>query len=165
MRFEGAARMVGDDLNTDQMYPTRYTSITDEAEMGRHCMEDYDATIITRMNKGDIIVAGSGFGCGSSREHAPKSIKAAGFSCVIAKSFSRLFYRNAINIGLPIVVCVEAVDECREGDRLVVDLARGVLANENLNKSYEITPFPAFIQEIMNSGGLIGRIRKERIER
>lgn len=107
-----------------------------------------------------MIVAGMNFGCGSSREHAPKSVKAAGFSCVIAKSFSRIFYRNSINIGLPILVCPEAADDCMEGDVLVVDFEQGSVFNKRLEKEYKIPPFPTFIQSIMDEGGLMGRIRK-----
>ena len=161
MKLQGKARVVGDNVNTDQMYPTRYTSITDEKEMGKHCMEDYDATLLTRMERGDILVAGVGFGCGSSREHAPKSIKAAGFSCILAKGFSRIFYRNAINNGLPIIICAEAVDDCKEGDELMADFDQGVLINERLGKKYDIAPFPSFVQKIMDNGGLIGRIKTE----
>lgn len=106
-------------------------------------------------------MAGVGFGCGSSREHAPKSIKAAGFSCILAKGFSRIFYRNAINNGLPIIICAEAVDDCKEGDELMADFDQGVLINERLGKKYEIAPFPPFVQKIMDNGGLIGRIKNE----
>ena len=122
---------------------------------------NYDATLLTRMERGDILVAGVGFGCGSSREHAPKSIKAAGFSCILAKGFSRIFYRNAINNGLPIIICAEAVDDCKEGDELMADFDQGVLINERLGKKYEIAPFPSFVQKIMDNGGLIGRIKTE----
>ena len=124
-------------------------------------MEDYDANLLTRMEQGDVLVAGVGFGCGSSREHAPKSIKAAGFSCILAKGFSRIFYRHAINNGLPIIICAEAVDDCKEGDELMADFDQGVLINERLGKKYEIAPFPPFVQKIMDNGGLIGRIKNE----
>ena len=161
MKIQGKARVVGDNVNTDQMYPTRYTSITDEKEMGKHCMEDYDSSLLTRMRQGDILVAGFGFGCGSSREHAPKSIKAAGFSCILAKGFSRIFYRNAINIGLPIFICAPAVEDCKEGDELIVDLDDGALINLSLGQKYEIDAYPPFIKKIMDDGGLIERIKNE----
>lgn len=161
MKIEGMARKVGDNVDTDQMYPSRYTSTSDPEEMAKHCMEDYDPGFLGRMEKGDLIIGGINFGCGSSREHAPKSVKAAGFSCVIAKSFSRIFYRNSINIGLPILVCPEAVDDCMEGDELEVDLEQGRVLNRRLHKEYKVPPFPAFLQNIMTEGGLMGRIRKE----
>ena len=161
MIIKGMARIVGDNVDTDQMYPSRYTSTSEPEEMAQHCMEDYDPGFLDRMKKGDLIIAGANFGCGSSREHAPKSIKAAGFSCVIAKSFSRIFYRNAINIGLPILVCPEAVDDCLEGDELTVALEEGSILNKRLNKEYRVQPFSAFLQGIMAEGGLMGRIRKE----
>ena len=121
MFIQGKARRVGDNVNTDQMYPTRYTSIVEDSEMAKHCMEDYDPDLIKRMDPGDVLVAGVGFGCGSSREHAPKSVKAAGFSCVVAKGFSRIFYRNAINIGLPIIECPAAAKEIEAGDTVEID--------------------------------------------
>lgn len=161
MKIEGMARKVGDNVDTDQMYPSRYTSTSDPEEMAKHCMEDYDPGFLSRMKKGDLIIGGINFGCGSSREHAPKSVKAAGFSCVIAKSFSRIFYRNSINVGLPILVCPEAVDDCMEGDELEVDLEQGRVFNRRLHKEYKVPPFPAFLQNIMTEGGLMGRIRKE----
>ena len=147
MFIQGKARRVGDNVNTDQMYPTRYTSIVEDSEMAKHCMEDYDPDLIKRMDPGDVLVAGVGFGCG-------------GFSCVVAKGFSRIFYRNAINIGLPIVICTEAVDDCQELDELAIDFDKGILTNVTRNKTYEITPFPAFINDIMNCGGLINRIKR-----
>lgn len=164
MRLEGKARKAGDNVDTDQMYPSRYTSTSEPEEMARHCMEDYDPGFISRMEQGDLIVAGVNFGCGSSREHAPKSIRAAGFSCVIAKSFSRIFYRNSINIGLPILVCPEAVDDCMDGDEIVVDLEQGRIRNRRLDKEYRVPPFPEFLQSILEEGGLMARIRKNREE-
>ncbi len=161
MILTGNARIVGDNLDTDQMYPSRYTSTSDTEEMAKHCMEDYDKDFIKRMNSGDMIVAGWNFGCGSSREHAPKSVKAVGFSCVIAKSFSRIFYRNSINIGLPVLVCPEAVDDCLEGDQMEVDLEQGSIVNTRTGKKYSVPPFPPFLQDVMVNGGLIRWIEKE----
>ena len=164
MRLEGKARKVGDNVDTDQMYPSRYTSTSEPEEMAEHCMEGYDPDFLSRMERGDLIIAGVGFGCGSSREHAPRSIKAAGFSCVIAKSFSRIFYRNSINIGLPILVCPEAVDDCMEGDGLTVDLDLGKIINRRAEKEYQVPPFPEFLQSILREGGLMEKIRNNRAE-
>ena len=145
MKANGCVFKYGDNVDTDVIIPARYLNSSDPAELAKHCMEDYDPDLIKRMDPGDVLVAGVGFGCGSSREHAPKSVKAAGFSCVVAKGFSRIFYRNAINIGLPIVICTEAVDDCQELDELAIDFDKGILTNVTRNKTYEITPFPAFI--------------------
>ena len=160
MKANGCVFKYGDNVDTDVIIPARYLNSSDPAELAKHCMEDYDPDLIKRMDPGDVLVAGVGFGCGSSREHAPKSVKAAGFSCVVAKGFSRIFYRNAINIGLPIVICTEAVDDCQELDELAIDFDKGILMNVTRNKTYEITPFPAFINDIMNCGGLINRIKR-----
>ena len=160
MKANGCVFKYGDNVDTDVIIPARYLNSSDPAELAKHCMEDYDPDLIKRMDPGDVLVAGVGFGCGSSREHAPKSVKAAGFSCVVAKGFSRIFYRNAINIGLPIVICTEAVDDCQELDELAIDFDKGILTNVTRNKTYEITPFPAFINDIMNCGGLINRIKR-----
>lgn len=162
MKAHGKARMIGDNLNTDQLYPTRYVNTSDPREMAKHCMEDYDKTFIDRIEPGDIITAGKNFGCGSSREHAPRSIKAAGISCVIAKGFSRIFYRNAINIGLPIVMCAEAVEEASEGDELTVDFDDGIITNERIKKIYRVPQYPEFLQEIIQCGGLMAKIDKSR---
>ena len=160
MKAKGHVFKYGDNVDTDVIIPARYLNATEGAELARHCMEDIDKEFVNQVQPGDIIVANKNYGCGSSREHAPKSVKAAGFSCVVAKGFSRIFYRNAINIGLPIVICTEAVDDCQELDELAIDFDKGILTNVTRNKTYEITPFPAFINDIMNCGGLINRIKR-----
>ena len=160
MNAKGPVFKYGDNIDTDVIIPARYLNTQSAAELASHCMEDIDKTFITRVKQGDLMVGGENFGCGSSREHAPVAIKAAGISCVIAKSFARIFYRNAINIGLPIVICTEAVDDCQELDELAIDFDKGILTNVTRNKTYEITPFPAFINDIMNCGGLINRIKR-----
>ena len=160
MKVCGHVFKYGDNVDTDVIIPARYLNATKGEELAKHCMEDIDREFVNKVQPGDIIVAEKNFGCGSSREHAPKSVKAAGFSCVVAKGFSRIFYRNAINIGLPIVICTEAVDDCQELDELAIDFDKGILMNVTRNKTYEITPFPAFINDIMNCGGLINRIKR-----
>ena len=160
MKACGHVFKYGDNVDTDVIIPARYLNATQGDELAKHCMEDIDREFVNKVQPGDIIVAEKNFGCGSSREHAPKSVKAAGFSCVVAKGFSRIFYRNAINIGLPIVICTEAVDDCQELDELAIDFDKGILTNVTRNKTYEITPFPAFINDIMNCGGLINRIKR-----
>jgi 3-isopropylmalate/(R)-2-methylmalate dehydratase small subunit len=152
----------GDDVDTDVIIPARHLNTIDPVELGKHCMEDLDADFIQKISAGDIIAAGKNFGCGSSREHAPIAIKAAGISCVVAKSFARIFYRNSINIGLPIIELGEAVAEINEGDVLRIDLDKGFLKNETQQKQYQLEPFPPFIQEIMSAGGLIAYV-KERV--
>ena len=158
---KGIVFKFGDNVDTDVIIPARYLNSSDPAELATHCMEDIDKDFIKNVKKGDIIVAEKNFGCGSSREHAPIAIKAAGVSCVIAETFARIFYRNAINNGLPIIICAEAVDDCKEGDELMADFDQGVLINERLGKKYEIAPFPSCVQKIMDNGGLIGRIKTE----
>ena len=150
----------GDHVDTDVIIPARYLNIADFEELAEHAMEDIDTTFAPNVQPGDYIVAGKNFGCGSSREHAPMVIKVKGVKCIIADSFARIFYRNAINIGLPIVICTEAVDDCQELDELAIDFDKGILMNVTRNKTYEITPFPAFINDIMNCGGLINRIKR-----
>ena len=161
MFIQGKARRVGDNVNTDQMYPTRYTSIVEDSEMAKHCMEDYDPDLIKRMDPGDVLVAGVGFGCGSSREHAPKSVKAAGFSCVVAKGFSRIFYRNAINIGLPIIECKEAAREIENGDEVSVNFDTGVITDITKNTTYQGQAFPEFMQKIIAAEGLVNYINQK----
>lgn len=160
MKALGHVFKYGDNVDTDVIIPARYLNSFDPQELASHAMVDIDPEFAGKVQPGDIIVARKNFGCGSSREHAPKSVKAAGFSCVVAKGFSRIFYRNAINIGLPIVICTEAVDDCQELDELAIDFDKGILTNVTRNKTYEITPFPAFINDIMNCGGLINRIKR-----
>lgn len=162
MNYTGNVIKYGDNVDTDVIIPARYLNTSDHDELARHCMEDLDNTFVTRVKKGDILVGGFNFGCGSSREHAPIAIKASGISCVIAKSFARIFYRNAINIGLPIVECPECVDETNEGDRLEVDLDNGEIINHTTGKKYKTTAFPEFIQNIIKSGGLIQYIKNRK---
>jgi 3-isopropylmalate/(R)-2-methylmalate dehydratase small subunit len=162
MNIEGNVIKFGDNVDTDVIIPARYLNTSDPDELAKHCMEDLDATFVNRVKKGDIMAGGQNFGCGSSREHAPLAIKASGISCVIAKTFARIFYRNAINIGLPILECPELVDEVEEGDRLNVVLDKGEIINYNKGKAYRIEPFPEFIQEIIKAGGLIPYIKKNR---
>jgi len=153
--FEGKAWTFGDDVNTDEIIPARFLVTSDPVELGQHCMAGLDPTFVEVMERGDLIVAGENFGCGSSREHAPISIKAAGIACVIAKSFARIFYRNAINIGLPILVSESASQGIRKGDWIKVDLAEGRIENETLKTSYRTESFPPFMQELMEAGGLM----------
>ncbi|MGE9911178.1 3-isopropylmalate dehydratase small subunit [Atopobiaceae bacterium SGI.236] len=160
MQFKGTVFRYGRDIDTDVIIPARYLNTSDPAELARHCLEDLDTTFVERVRPGDIIVADENFGCGSSREHAPVCIKAAGVSCVIAKSFARIFYRNSINVGLPILECPEAVDAIRDGDVVSVDADRGVIVDETSGKTFEAQPFPPFIQEIINEGGLVARTKK-----
>ena len=158
MRFKGKVWKFKDDVNTDEIIPARFLSTQDPGELGAHCMEDIDAGFSKKVSKGDIIVAGKNFGCGSSREHAQIAIKGAGISCVIAESFARIFYRNAINVGLPILE-IDSISEIQEGDYLEVDLDKGVLLNLSENKEYSAQPLPGFIQEIIKAGGLLKWIR------
>ena len=160
MQFKGTVFRYGRDIDTDVIIPARYLNTSDPAELARHCLEDLDTTFVERVRPGDIIVADENFGCGSSREHAPVCIKAAGVSCVIAKSFERIFYRNSINVGLPILECPEAADAIRDGDVVSVDADRGVIVDETSGKTFEAQPFPPFIQEIINEGGLVARTKK-----
>ncbi len=152
MQLTGNAVCYGDHVDTDVIIPARYLNTSDPKELAAHCMEDIDPGFIRKIKPGDIIVAGQNFGCGSSREHAPLAIKTAGISCVIAKSFARIFYRNAINIGLPIVVCD---GNFSEGDRLTVDLSAGSIQNHTTGESFAFPPFPAFLQKIIEAGGLM----------
>jgi len=146
-------------VDTDVIIPARYLNTSDPAELARHCMEDIDADFVTTVRPGDIIVAHENFGCGSSREHAPVAIKASGVSVVVAASFARIFYRNAINSGLPIVVCSDAAREARAGERLRVDLAAGTVENLTQGKTYEAEAFPPFMQELIDRGGLMPYVK------
>lgn len=158
MKYTGNAIKYGDNVDTDVIIPARYLNTSDHAELASHCMEDLDKTFVSRVQKDDIMVAGQNFGCGSSREHAPIAIKASGISVVIAKSFARIFYRNAINIGLAIVECPEAVDGINEGDKVEADLDNGIIRDLTTGKEYKIAPFPEFVQKIIENGGLINSI-------
>ena len=149
----------GDNVDTDVIIPARYLNAPDEKSLASHCMEDIDAAFASTVEAGDIIVAGANFGCGSSREHAPLAIKACGVKCVIAKSFARIFYRNAINIGFPILECPEAVDGIRKGDELCVDFATGVITDKTSGKRWQAEPFPAFVNGIIEHGGLLNSLK------
>ncbi len=149
----------GDNVDTDVIIPARYLNSPDPAELAKHCMEDIDKDFINKVNEGDIIVACKNFGCGSSREHAPIAIKASGVSCVIAKTFARIFYRNAINIGLPILECEEAAEKISTGDKIEVDFKSGKIVNLTKNEEYKAQPFPEFMLEIMANDGLINKTK------
>ena len=164
MKFQGTVIKYGDNVDTDVIIPARYLNTIDKKELASHCMEDLDATFTSRVTDGDIMVAGFNFGCGSSREHAPIAIKESGIALVIAKSFARIFYRNSINIGLPIIECPEAVDAISEGDKLKADMDAGVIYNLTTGEEYKAEPFPAFIQEIITTGGLIESIKAGKIK-
>jgi len=148
-----------DNVDTDVIIPARYLNTADPEELALHCMEDIDPNFVKKVKKNDLIVAGWNFGCGSSREHAPLAIKEAGVGCVIAKSFARIFYRNSINIGMPILECKEAVDGIEEGDEVHVDFKTGVIHDLSNGKSWQAEPFPEFIQKIIDAGGLMLSIR------
>ncbi|MDD3270555.1 MAG: 3-isopropylmalate dehydratase small subunit [Syntrophomonadaceae bacterium] len=162
MKFTGKVHKFGADVDTDVIIPARYLNTFDPVELAKHCMEDADAEFPTKVKAGDIIVADKNFGCGSSREHAPIAIKGAGVSCVIARSFARIFYRNAINTGLPILECDTAIDAINSGDEVEVDLDLGQVRNLRTGEVYEAAPFPPFMQEIMAKGGLINYIKDKR---
>jgi 3-isopropylmalate/(R)-2-methylmalate dehydratase small subunit len=151
----------GDNVDTDVIIPARYLNSSDPAELAAHCMEDIDKDFINKINKGDIIVATKNFGCGSSREHAPIAIKAAGVSCVIAETFARIFYRNAINIGLPIVECPEAARDIDAGDEVEVDFDTGVITDVTKGTTYKGQPFPEFMQKIIAAEGLVNYINRK----
>lgn len=161
MKFNGTVFRYGRDIDTDVIIPARYLNTSDPAELAKHCLEDLDTTFVMRVKPGDIIVADENFGCGSSREHAPVAIKAAGVSCVIAKSFARIFYRNSINMGLPILECPEAVSAISDGDVVSVDADTGTIADETTGAIFRAQPFPPFIQEIINAGGLVERTKQK----
>lgn len=159
--IDGKAIKYGDNVDTDVIIPARHLNISDVRELAAHCMEDLDSEYFRKLNEGSsIIVAGKNFGCGSSREHAPLVIKESGIKLVIAETFARIFYRNAVNIGLAIIECPEAVHEAEDGDEFSVDTEKGTLKNKSKDKSYTIIPFPAFMQEIIAAGGLIEYTKK-----
>ena len=161
MNTKGLVFKYPDNVDTDVIIPARYLNTSDAAELSRHCMEDIDAEFVKKVKPGDVMVAGWNFGCGSSREHAPLVIKTCGTGCVIAKSFARIFYRNAINIGLPILECPEAADGISEGDEVSVDFDTGIITNITTGKTYKAQPFPPFIQNIIASGGLLASLKKD----
>ncbi len=158
MKALGKVFKYGDNVDTDVIIPARYLNSSDPAELAAHCMEDIDKDFVNKVNKGDIIVAEKNFGCGSSREHAPIAIKAAGVSCVIAETFARIFYRNAINIGLPIIECAEASKNIDAGDEVEIDFDSGVIFNKTKNQSYQGQAFPEFMQRIIKAEGLMNYI-------
>ena len=158
----GIAHKYGDNVDTDVIIPARYLNAPDPTELAKHCMEDIDRAFVGKVRSGDLIVAGANFGCGSSREHAPISIKACGVSCVIAASFARIFYRNAINIGLPILECPEAASDIADGDQIAVALETGLITNKTTGKTYKAMPFPPFISEIIARGGLLNTAKAGR---
>jgi 3-isopropylmalate/(R)-2-methylmalate dehydratase small subunit len=160
MKLKGKVFKYGADVNTDVIIPARYLNVSAPAELAKHCMEDIDATFIKKVKPGDIIVATTNFGCGSSREHAPLAIKASGISCVIAHSFARIFFRNAINIGLPLFECAEAVNNTKAGDALEVDLAKGTIKNITNGKTFTAKPYPDFMSGIISAGGLVAYTKK-----
>ena len=160
MKYEGKAIKYGDNVDTDVIIPARYLNTSEKSELAAHCMEDIDPDFPKKAEPGDIMIGGQNFGCGSSREHAPIAIKASGISIVIAKSFARIFYRNAINIGLAIAECPSAAEEISEGDRVEADLDSGTITDLTTGKSYKTEPFPEFINRIIENGGLIASAGK-----
>jgi len=162
MIFRGKALKYGDNIDTDAIIPARYLNTTDPKELAEHCMEDLDPEFKNKVKEKDILVVGENFGCGSSREHAPISIKASGVKCILAKSFARIFYRNAINMGLPILEIPSVIDKINEGDELEVDFDNGVVKNLTTGETFETLPFPPLIQELIQKGGLMN-FAKERL--
>lgn len=160
MKAYGTVHKYGDNVDTDVIIPARYLNSADPKELAEHCMEDIDADFVKNVKNGDIIVANMNFGCGSSREHAPIAIKASGVSCVIASTFARIFYRNAINTALPILECDEAAKAIDNGDMVEVDFDSGIITNKTKNETYKAQPFPEFMKDIINSGGLLNSLKK-----
>ena len=162
MQFKGTAHRYGRDIDTDVIIPARYLTTSDPAELAKHCLEDLDTSFVERVQPGDIIVADENFGCGSSREHAPIAIKAAGVSCVIAETFARIFYRNAINIGLPIIECPEASRKINNGDEVEIDFNTGLIKDLTTGESFQGQAFPEFMQKIIAAEGLINYINSQK---
>ena len=160
MNTKGTVFKYPDNVDTDVIIPARYLNTADAKELAKHCMEDIDADYVNRVSPGDVMVAGWNFGCGSSREHAPLVIKTCGTGCVIAKSFARIFYRNAINIGLPILESEAAAEEIQAGDEVSVDFDTGVITDQTTGKTYQAEPFPEFIQNIIKKGGLLASLKE-----
>lgn len=160
MNAHGTVHKYGDNVDTDVIIPARYLNTASHAELAAHCMEDIDRSFVSKVKPGDIMVAQKNFGCGSSREHAPIAIKASGISCVIAATFARIFYHNAINIGLPILECEAAAAEIQNGDEVEVDFTTGVITDVTTGKTYQAQPFPPFIQNIIQKGGLLNSLTK-----
>jgi 3-isopropylmalate/(R)-2-methylmalate dehydratase small subunit len=162
MAYKGKVFRFADDVNTDDIIAAKYLNTTDKSELAGHCMEHLDKDFARKVKPGDIIVAGRNFGCGSSREHAPVAIKAAGVSCVVAESFARIFFRNSINIGLPIVECAGASKKIKPGNTITVDTVKGVIKNVTKKESYKFERYPPFMEKIISSGGLIAQVKKRR---
>ena len=160
MDVKGYVHKYGDNVDTDVIIPARYLNTSDHKELASHCMEDIDKDFVKKVNDGDIMVGGANFGCGSSREHAPIAIKHSGVACVIAKTFARIFYRNAINIGLAILECPEASERIEAGDNVEVDFDTGVITNVTKNETYQAEPYPEFLKDIIASGGLLNSLKK-----
>jgi len=160
LKLKGAVHKYGANVDTDAIIPARYLNVSQPAELAKHCMEDMDPQFTNRVKPGDLMVATTNFGCGSSREHAPLAIKASGISCIIAKSFARIFFRNAINIGLPLLECAEAVDKTEAGDFLEVDLSSGKIKNLSSGITFTAKPYPDFMAELISAGGLIEHTKK-----
>ncbi len=165
MILKGQVHKYGANVDTDVIIPARYLNVSEPMELAKHCMEDIDPQFVKKMKKGDIIVADTNFGCGSSREHAPLAIKSSGVSCVIARSFARIFFRNAINIGLPLLECNECVDKTKTGDNLEVDLSTGKIVNLTNGLEFQAKPYPDFMSELINAGGLIEYTKNRLAER
>ncbi len=164
MKAHGKVIKYGNNVDTDVIIPARYLNSSDPKELASHCMEDLDPTFVKRVRAGDILVGGRNFGCGSSREHAPLAIKTSGIACVVAESFARIFYRNSINIGLPIIECPEAAIAITNGDEIEIDFDSGIITDLTTGKTYTAQPFPKFIQSIIEAGGLINAIEKNLIK-
>ena len=162
MTAEGKVHKYGANVDTDVIIPARYLALTDPSDLAAHCMEDIDSDFINNVREGDIIVAGDNFGCGSSREHAPIAIKASGIACVIAPSFARIFYRNAINTALPILECAEAAAEIKQNDTVAIDFDTGTITDVTTGRVYNAQPFPPFIADIISAGGLLRSIKESR---
>ena len=161
MKAQGTVHKYGNNIDTDVIIPARYLNTANHKELAAHCMEDIDKEFVNKVKTGDIMVGGANFGCGSSREHAPIAIKESGISCVIAKTFARIFYRNAINIGLPILECPDASEGIEAGDEVVIDFDLGIIENKTKGESYKAQPFPEFIKEIIRKGGLLNSLKGE----
>lgn len=159
MKAKGFVHKYGDNVDTDVIIPARHLNTANHKELAAHCMEDIDADFVKKVQQGDIMVAGFNFGCGSSREHAPIAIKESGVDCVIAKTFARIFYRNSINIGLPILECEEASEKIQAGDEILINFDTGIITNLTRSETYQALPFPDFIKEIMANGGLLNSIK------
>jgi 3-isopropylmalate/(R)-2-methylmalate dehydratase small subunit len=162
MAYKGKAFRFGNDVNTDDIIAAKYLNTTDKSELASHCMEHLDHSFPKKVKPGDVMVAGRNFGCGSSREHAPVAIKAAGISCVIAESFARIFFKNSINIGLPIVECEQASKRIKQGDTLAIDTVKGIIRNVSRKESYRFEKYPPFMEKIINAGGRIEQLKKRK---